>query len=102
MDKHQRREICYKLLVEQAKLGKTITYGEMAVPLRVIAQGVQPYLNFVLDYCRGLGVPELPIIVVNQRTRRPSGPYNPRTIGPETVRVFAFDWTLVEPPPRSL
>ena len=89
---------CFDLLIAQVRRGTTVTYGDFARSLGVTPIGMGFYLMPVLNWCRYMEHPELPIIVVNKRTKRPSGPYVERVIGPETVRVFIFDWGSIERP----
>ncbi|MBY0612901.1 MAG: hypothetical protein K2P80_12035 [Beijerinckiaceae bacterium] len=89
---------CYDLLLAQVGLGKTITYGEFAPQLGVAPIGIGAYLMPILNWCRASRHPELPIVVVSRRTRKPNGPYEDRMIAAETAKVFAFDWTKIERP----
>jgi len=88
----------YDLLTQPAARGRTITYGAFGPLIGLSPRFLTPVLMPILNWCRGKGLPPLPIIVVRADSGRPSGPYDQDSIPFETACVFAFDWSSVERP----
>ena len=87
-------------LVEVARTGKTITYGELcdAVGLQGYCQALRYYLAKIGQKCRDHNLPLLSAIVINKKSRTPgNGIYDEfgnMMITEEQAEVFTHtDWT---------
>ena len=91
-----------KALVEVARAGITITYGELGKRYGRTSRGWGDVLGGIAIRCRERGVPMLSVLVVNASTGLPStdailyedlGLATPDDVSAEQQRCFAFDWS---------
>jgi len=91
-----------RVIIRAAKRRTTITYGELAGELGLIARGLGPQLGQLEAWCGQHKLPPLTVAVVRQDTGRPSdeGRYNARRyadMSDEEIEalqqsIFDHDW----------
>ena len=91
------KERCYQKLIDVARAGKKITYGELCeyLGIRNIINGLTPYLDAICDDEKADGRPDITVVVVRKSTGfgqfQSSGPIDPK----DADHVRAYEAELV-------
>ena len=96
----ERAYRAWPILIEQAKNGSTITYGELGQALGVHHRAVRYVLSVIQDYCLEEGLPPLTILIVNASGRPGTGfiAFDLENFYAGLEKVYDFDWRSLENP----
>ena len=82
----------WDLLVEHARQGSPLTYGNAAVRIGGIARGIGALLQPIQRYCLDHNLPNLSVLVVKSDTRKQGSGFEGDPIA-EMRRVRGYAWT---------
>lgn len=91
-------------IAQHAPKAGLLTYGDLAKRFGGIARSYGNRLGGITIFCKDHGLPLLPVVVVNKKTKRPSagallyrdlGIEDDAEIQNEQRKVRAYDWTDV-------
>lgn len=97
----QRAYNAWPLLIDCAKKGKTITYGDLASKLNLHHRAIRYILDIIQSYCLSERLPPLTILVVSKIGGKPGDGFIAWDIDHfETglQKVFQFNWNNLENP----
>ena len=93
------------ILIGQARLRRTLTYGELDKLMHYGSAQLGGILDYIFWYCKMSGLPPLALIVVNKETGKPGEWEGMDTVAdvPQDQAVFDFDWySIIPPTPEEL
>ena len=100
-NQHERAFRAWSILTGCARRNESITYGDIAAKLGIHHRVVRFVLGKIQDYCLEQRLPPLTILVINQKTRRPSDGFiawDAHDIPDGRKLVFGFQWKTIPNP----
>lgn len=93
MNKYQRIQQLWLILVQAAKKKETITYTDLGRKSGSNHRKLGPYLYPIQDYCKSIkGMPPLTILVVKKSTGKPSTGIAGQDFERKRDEVFQYQW----------
>jgi len=99
VDQRKNAGRIWPLLVAAATARRTMTYGELAAPLRLFRRNLNQPLDGIAKQCTKIGWPPLTLVVVDTDTGVPAtGVAEGDTLKDAYRRVYEFNWATVKNP----
>lgn len=90
----ERARLAWQVLIDVAKAGETITYGDLGSRINVHHRAIRYVLSPIQDYCLESRLPPLTILVINNSGRPGTGfiAHDPNDLDNGFEAVWGFSW----------
>lgn len=101
IDQRARAERVWPILVDIARLRRTITYGDLSSKVGLHHRAARHFLGYIQEQMRERRLPPIQAVVVNQRTHEPGDglavAHSGKAWQRQLAKVYAHRWSTRPP-----